>query len=205
MSEPKVQARTVRTVVPGVFHWTLIDNRIKFRSDAYAVMFDGRAVLIDPLPLADRALARLGDVEAICLTGSFHQRSAWRYRRLFDVKVHAPRGARNLEERPDVWYGRGDRLPGGLRAIHAPGPAEAHYVFHLARGRGALFCSDALMRIGRAVRFIPSKYQDNPALTRQSVRRLLKLPFATLCFNHGSPLVRGARAVIREAIRVDAG
>jgi hypothetical protein len=205
MSEPKTRARTIRTVAPGILHWTLLDDRIKARSDAYAVVADGRSVLIDPLPLVERTLPRLGAVDAICLTGSFHQRAAWRYRRLLGVKVLAPRGAKNLEERPDVWYARGDRLPGGLRAIHAPGPTEAHYVFHLARGRGALFCSDALMHVGRSVRFIPSKYHDNPALTRRSVERLLKLPFSTLCFNHGSPIVRGAKSAIRDAFRVDAG
>lgn len=205
MSEPKTRSRTVRTAAPGILHWTLLDDRIKVRSDAYAVVADGSSVLIDPLPLVERALPRLGAVEAICLTGSCHQRSAWRYREKFGVKVHAPRGAQNLEERPDVWYARGDRLPGGLRAIHAPGPTEAHYAFHLARGKGALFCSDALMHFGRSVRFIPSRYHDNPMLTRRSVMRLLKLSFATLCFNHGSPMVRGAKAAIREALRIDAG
>jgi glyoxylase-like metal-dependent hydrolase (beta-lactamase superfamily II) len=204
MSEPKTRSRTVRRAAPGILHWTLLDDRIKVRSDAHAVVTNGRTVLIDPLPLVERALPRLGAVEAICLTGSCHQRSAWRYRDLFGVKVHAPRGAQNLEERPDVWYARGDRLPGGLRAVHAPGPTDAHYAFHLPRGRGTLFCSDALMHFGRSVRFIPSRYQDNPMLTRRSVERLLKLPFATLCFNHGSPLLHGAKAAIRAAFRAEA-
>jgi glyoxylase-like metal-dependent hydrolase (beta-lactamase superfamily II) len=192
-------------VVPGVLHWTLLDDRIKVRSDAHAVVVEGRTVLIDPLPLDEPALARLGTVDAICLTGSFHQRAAWRYRRQCTARVYAPQGARGLEEQPDVWYGKGDRLPGGLRAIHAPGPTDAHFAFHAARGRGVLFCSDSLMHFGRSVRFIPSKYQDNPALTRRSVRRFLDLSFSTLCFNHGSPLARGAKAAIRDALKVDAG
>lgn len=203
MSEPRTRARRVRTVEPGILHWTLIDNRIKVRSDAHAVVENGRSVLIDPLPLPDRLLGRLGEVTAICLTGAFHQRSAWRYRRRFDVPVFAPRGARKLEERPDRWYGPGDRLPGGLRALHAPGPTEAHYAFHLARGRGALFCSDSLMHFGSAVRFIPDKYQDDPARTRRSVQSYLRRRFATLCFNHGTPITRGAKAAIREAMAAD--
>ena len=203
MSEPKSRARSIRTIVPGILHWMLRDDRIRFRSDAHAVRHDGLTVLIDPLPLQNRLIGRLGEVGAICLTGSFHQRSAWRFRSRFGVKVYAPVGARGLEERPDRLYRHGDRLPGGLRAVHAPGPTEVHYALHLARGRGALFCADALMHFGKAVQFIPDRYQNEPERTRLSVKRFLKLRFSILCFNHGSPLRQGARAAIRSALVAD--
>ena len=82
MSEPQAQAKKITKIAPGILHWTLKDDRIDFRSDAFAVEEEGRLVLIDPLPLTRSALKRLENVQAICLTGSCHQRSAWRYRRL---------------------------------------------------------------------------------------------------------------------------
>ena len=200
MTEPKNRAEKVETVVPGILRWSLHDDRIDTQSDAYAVQEGGRTVLIDPLPLEEPALKDLGKIEAICLTGSFHQRSAWRYRKQFGVKVYAPEGAEGLEEDPDVWYRAGDLLPGGLKAVHAPGPTRAHCVLHLARGHGALFCSDILVRVGGKVAFLPEDYVDDPKATRDSARRLLDLKFGALCFDHGVPITKDAHAAIREAL-----
>lgn len=203
MSEPRTRSRRVETVVPGLLHWWLHDDRIDFRSDAYAVRERGRTVLIDPLPLVGSALDALGRVSAICLTGSCHQRSAWRYRRLFGAPVFAPRGAEGLEEEPDVWYRKGQTLPGGLTAVHAPGPTEVHFAFHRTAGRGALFCADVLLRDGERVRFVEDEHQDDPARTRRTVRKLLRLAFATLCFAHGAPLRKDPHAAMRAALEAD--
>lgn len=197
MSEPTARASKFTRVAPGLLHWTLHDDRIDFRSDAHAVRGRRGAVLIDPLPLTDAALARIGKVEAICLTGSCHQRSAWRYRRLLGVRVYAPHGARGLLEKPDVAYADGARLPGGLVAVHAPGPTRVHYALHRTAGRGIVFCADVLTRRGAGVRFIDDAYQDAPRVTRASARTLLRLRFGILCFDHGAPMMHGAKAAIR--------
>lgn len=208
MSEPKTVAKSIRQVVPGVYRWHIADERIgDSESDAYAVVDGDEVVLIDPLPLAPRAeasLARLGRVEDILLTGSCHQRSAWRYRKKFGAKVHAPRKASGLEQQPDATYAAGDALPGGLTAFHTPGPTESH--FALFRKKGAvLFVPDLLMGAGRkGLTFIPGEYHDDPATTRASVARLLDLPFRVACFSHGAPLLSGARAGMRDALRKDA-
>lgn len=203
MSEPRNRARKVESVAPGILHWSLRDDRIGFRSDAHAVRRSGRSVLIDPLPLTQKALEELGRVEAICLTGSCHQRSAWRYRERLGVLVYAPKGAEGLEERPDVRYREGDALPGGLRAVHAPGPTEVHYAFHLERGRGALFCADILVHDRREIRFVHNEHQDDPERTRRTARRLLALRFGVLCFDHGPPITRNPHAAIERALEAE--
>ena len=200
MSEPRGSASRIQRIAPGLLHWTLHDDRIDWRSDAYAVPGRRGVVLIDPLPLMDAALARLGRVEAICVTGSCHQRSSWRYRRRFGAPVYAPRGARGLEEKPDAAYANGARLPGNLVAVHAPGPTRVHFAFHRRAGRGALFCADVLMRDADGVRFIEGAYQDDPDLTRETAAKLLRLRFGILCFNHGAPLTAGAKPAARAAV-----
>ena len=125
MPEPKGTAKPAGEVAPRVYRWTMHDDRIDSQSDSYAVVEDGRIVLIDPLPMAEQDLANLGTVHAIVLTASCHERSAWRYRRQFNVPVHAPSGAVDFEEDPDFWYDQGDHLAGNLIAIHTPGPTEA--------------------------------------------------------------------------------
>lgn len=208
MSEPSKKASRVEVVAPGLLHWTVHDDRIDFRSDAYAISDEGGTVLVDPLPLADRAIARLGAVSAIVLSIQSHQRSAWRLRAALGARVHAPRGADGLEERPDAWYGDGDRLPGGLVAIHAPGPCDASYALLLerARGGGILFLGDVLTRAGRGpLRFVPGEYQDDPRATRESARRLAALRVEILCPGHGAPIRTGGASALATAVEADAG
>ncbi len=205
MSEPKAIAQRAEEIVPGVWRWAVHDDRIDYESDAHAVVEEGRVVLIDPLPLAETALKRLGTVEAICLTAKCHQRSAWRYRKQFGVKVYAPQGVRPMEEEPDVLYRAGDLLPGGLQAIHTPGPENVHYAFWLAREPGVLFCPDLLMHgKGKELEFVPAELHDDPAATRLSVQRLLDLRFSALCFNHGAPITDDPHAALQEALKRDA-
>lgn len=206
MPEPKGTAKPTGEIVPGVYRFTMHDDRIDFESDGYVVVEKGRAVLIDPLPMHPRDLKKLGPVEAICLTASCHERAARRYQRLFKVPVYAPRRAVDFEgTKPGRRFGPGARLPGGLQAVHSPGPTDAHYSLYLKRGGGVVFCADLLTNVDRrGLAFVPGEYQDDPKRTRVSVRRLLTLPFRVLCPNHGRPVTAGAKQAIRRALTKDA-
>ena len=120
VSESKAVAERVEEVAPGVWWWSVHDERINFVGAGYAVSSDEGTVLIDPHSLSDEALGTLGEIEAICLTTSSHQRCSWRLRRELGVQVRAPAASQEVDEEPDVRYSEGDRLPGGLRArLHA--------------------------------------------------------------------------------------
>jgi glyoxylase-like metal-dependent hydrolase (beta-lactamase superfamily II) len=201
VSEPKAVAETLEEVVPGIWRWYVMDERIDCESDAHAVSDQGRTVLIDPLPLREAALKRLEPIIAICLTAACHQRSAWRYRRAYGVKVHAPEGCRAMDEEPDVRYRGGEMLPGGLKAIHTPGPELVHYAFWRERSPAVLFCPDLIMRDADAdLAFIPAEYHDDPEATRGSARRLLDLPFEMLCMDHGAPITANPHAALRKLL-----
>jgi len=196
MSEPKTVATEIHEVVPGVYHFQIQDERIKHNSDAHAVVHEGKVVLIDPVPVDPKALARLGKVEAVVIDSPSHQRTSWSVRRDSKAKVHAPEGAAKLDEAPDVSYKDGARLPGGLVAIHTPGPAAHHYALYLDRGPGVLFCGDLMMNEPHGLVFLPDKYQDDPVRSPQSAKRLLDFRFGVLCFGHGAPITTGARQAI---------
>jgi glyoxylase-like metal-dependent hydrolase (beta-lactamase superfamily II) len=206
VSEPRAVAGEPREVIPGLLHFHIHDERIDFPSEAYAGATAPGAILIDPLPLGEAALSRLGPVEAIVLGTPPHQRSAWRCRRLTGAPVHVPRGAAGLDEAPDAEYGDGDRLPGGLRAIHAPGPCRAHHVLYLAQGPGVLLLGDLLVREADAApRFLSDDAMEDRQRARQSARRLLEYRFDVLAFGHGEPVARGGRQAFEELLRLDAG
>lgn len=205
MSEPRAVAASIDTLLPGVLHYHLEDERIDTRSDAYVVATPEGAILIDPLPLAGAAFASIGRVAAIVLTTPHHQRSAWRLRRATGAPVRAPRGSAGLLESPDAEYGDGDHLPGGLRAVHAPGPDAAHYVLHRAGGPGLLFLADLLLRqADGVVRHLQPDYLPDPGGARRSLRRVLELPFDAVAFAHGAPIVNGGRAALAEVAARDA-
>lgn len=210
MTEPITRARKIVRVVPTVHRWQVHDDRIGgSTSEAYAVVSTGAVTLIDPLPVAEEKLRRLGQIRAIVLTAACHQRSAWRYRKLFGVPVYAPSGPTvgreegQLEEEPDHRYSGGDALPGGLTAFHAPGPDEAMYALWLPRG--VIFLSDLLGHDGSGVpHFLESEYQVEPQRTRASIRRIADhLPVEVLCFAHGPPICRDGRLALERALEAD--
>jgi glyoxylase-like metal-dependent hydrolase (beta-lactamase superfamily II) len=201
VSEPKAVADTLEEVVPGIWRWHVLDERIGAESDAHAVSDQAGTVLIDPLPLREAALKRLEPIIAICLTAACHQRSAWRYRMAYGVRVYAPQGCRTMDEDPDVRYRAGEMLPGNIKAIHTPGPEEAHYAFWCEGSPAVLFCPDLIMRDAKgALAFIPAEYHDDPEATRESVRRLLNLPFEVLCMDHGAPVTANPHAALRKLL-----
>jgi glyoxylase-like metal-dependent hydrolase (beta-lactamase superfamily II) len=204
MTEPRTVAGTMTEIVPGLFHYKIFDERIKSQSDSYALVAGGRVALIDPLPLDPAQLRRLGTVEAIVLGTPSHQRSAWHLRRDHKAKVYAPEGFGDLEEKPDVTYKAGDALPLGIRPLHAPGPAKAHHVFHIATKPGVLLCTDLLHVGSKGIEFLPDKYMDDAARARESARRLLEIDFDILCFGHGDPVTKDARKTIAAVLEKDA-
>lgn len=206
MSEPLATAQSLEEILPGLFHYRVRDERIDWDSEAYALSDGGRVVLIDPLPLVEAELRRLGKVEAILLGAAAHQRSAWRLRRATGAPVHAPRGAEGLDEEADVAYGDGDRLPGGVRALHAPGPRESHHVLYLSSGPGVLFLTDLVLREpGGRIRFIADDHMSDPPRARRSARHLLEYRFDILCFGHGRPITSKGRAAFEEMLAHDGG
>jgi glyoxylase-like metal-dependent hydrolase (beta-lactamase superfamily II) len=201
VSEPHAVAEQAEEIVPGVWTWSVHDDRIDFVSTAHAVAGADGVVLIDPLPLEADALGALGDVTAICMTAGTHQRSAWRYRRELGAPVYAPALSRQIEEEPDVRYAEGDELPGGLRAVFTPGAGTTQHTFLLEREGGVAFVADLFTHVPeRGLRMVRDEYMHDPAEARQSARKLLELPFSVLCLDHGAPLKDDPKSSIRALI-----
>jgi glyoxylase-like metal-dependent hydrolase (beta-lactamase superfamily II) len=198
MTEPNEIADRVEQVTDGVWHWRIHNANIGgATSSSHAVATEEGCVLIDPVRLADEALATLPPPEAVLLTARTHQRAAWRYRRELVIDVWLPEDAPPADEEPDHHYAAGDLLPGGLRAIRTPGPEWPHYSFLLARDPGVLFCSDLASSDEVELRFIPFEYHEDPAETRRSVERLLDLDFGILCLDHGAPVTDDPKSALR--------
>ena len=196
MTEPSEIAERAEPVAEGLWWWGIHNSNIGgATSSSHLTASGGDAVLVDPVHLAADALASLPTPTAVVLTAKCHQRSAWRYRRDLEIEVWAPEGAPAADEEPDRRYAAGDSLPGGLEAVHTPGPEPVHFCM-LQRDAGLLFCSDLLMGDPEhGLQTVPGEYHDDPARTRASVEGLLYLPFTTLCLDHGRPFADGKAAI----------
>jgi hypothetical protein len=202
VSEPRAVAQRAGEVVPGLWHWNIDDERIGgFIGASHAVATDEGTVLIDPHPLAEDALAGLGEIAGIVLTASVHQRAAWRLRRELGVPVWVPAATRQAEEEPDERYSEGDRLPGGLDAIFTPGAGTTQHTL-LDRPRRAAFVSDLLVRPrGDRLVLLSESFAHDPAQLRETVEtRLFPLDVDILCLGHGEPVTGDAKGALRAAL-----
>jgi len=202
MSVPSGFAGSAVEALPGVLHWTMRDDRIDFRSDAWAVHgADGR-VLIDPLPLSDEAIRTLGRVTAICLTAPSHQRAAWSLRGALGAPVWAPDGSVGLDAAPDRTFAAGARLPAGLTALDAPGPPGPHLAlrWNAPDGRAVLFVGDLLVGDGvRAPGLLPAEHLADPSAARATAARLGALGPDVLALAHGGLWIADAPGVLTAA------
>lgn len=194
MAEPKGIADSAEEIVPGVWHWRLRDERI---DGEWGCSHAADGVLIDPHKLADDAFAQLGEITAIVLTTSQHQRAAWRLRRELGVPVYLPAAAKQVDEEPDERYQEGDALPGGLQAVFTPGAGTAQHSLLLTRDAGVLFTPDFFIRPPDGqLEWVPFGYMHDPEEAKRSVQRLLGLEFDVLCMAHGAPIVSGAKKAL---------
>jgi glyoxylase-like metal-dependent hydrolase (beta-lactamase superfamily II) len=177
VTEPATVATDVQQVVPGVWTWSVHDDRIDFVSASYAVSSEEGT------------------------TTSSHQRSAWRLRRALGARVWAPALARQVEEEPDERYSEDDALPARLRPIFTPGAGTTQHTFLLDRNGGVAFVPDLfVLPPGGELTLVPEQYAHDVEQARRSVEKLLQLPFAALCLGHGAPVLDDPKARMRAAL-----
>jgi glyoxylase-like metal-dependent hydrolase (beta-lactamase superfamily II) len=97
-----------------------------------------------------------------------------------------------------VRYSEGDELPGGLEAVFTPGAGTTQHTFLLEREGGIAFVPDLFANMpGRGLAIVGEEEMPDPDQARESIRKLLDLPFAILCLDHGAPVTEDPKAAIR--------
>ena len=188
-------------VTPSLFAWQAFEPAVKCELSSCALDTPDGLIFIDPIGLADAALARLLHGRrpgAIILTNGNHTRAAGTFRDCLGVKVLASSDASGLDIVPDATLAAGEITPGDLAVVPLPGagPGEIALI-----GHGIACIGDALIHLPpEGLRLLPAKYCANPEQMRHSLRKLLSYQFQVMTFAHGAPLVGAARRQLEQLL-----
>nr|WP_306469674.1 MBL fold metallo-hydrolase [Oscillatoria laete-virens] len=191
-----VRADDIAQIAPGVFYWSAYARDMKADLSSSALIHDDRIYFFDPIGLTAKALEELsahGSPAAILLTSQTHGRAAANYQKRLKIPVFAHRLAvDDLKEevKVDQVFDGGECLFDFLEAIHIPGSKPGETAF-CDQTRGVCVIGDALVNLpGYEFTFLPDKYSDDPAASRESLRKLLGRDIHIMLFAHGEPLIQ---------------
>jgi hypothetical protein len=196
----------MREILPGLHHWTAIHPRIRQPVSSY--FFEPAQVLIDPLiPREGIEWFNRHPPRQIVLSNRHHYRESGRFVEEFACGVRCSKpGLHEFEDGPTVdGFEFGEELAPGVIAVEVGAICPDDTALHFTGGNGALLFADALVRPGGALSFVPDFLMgDDPKAVKEelvtSLGRLLELPFDSLLFAHGDPLVGGGKAALREFV-----
>jgi glyoxylase-like metal-dependent hydrolase (beta-lactamase superfamily II) len=189
----------VHQFAPGAFYWEAYSAELKTDLSCAAWRDENLVTFIDPVPLTMGALdqvARRAGRGGVLLTNANHERAAVAFHKKLFLEIYAHRAAEGaLHIELLNFFDDGDMLPSGLRAIHLPGSSPSETAFYTPKNGGIVFMGDALVNMESlgGLAFLPDKYSENPAQSRESLRKLLALEFEMMTFAHGRPIVKDAR------------
>ena len=195
----------MREIVSDILTWPWFSEPHGYNFNGHLVRDPGGNICIDPVePTADdmETLVREG-VAWIVLTNRNHSRAANR--------VRARTGARTVIHANDADHAQnqGTELDDGLNLGDTVGPFEVVDAAGKSPGEVALLWPDRrILIVGDAIignppgqcGILPERVMDDPSRLRGSLRKLLNLDFDILLVGDGEPILRDAKARLKELV-----
>jgi len=193
---------------PGLFFWQYFDPKIKAELCSSAILAAGKIYLVDPILLEASQLGRLcrkAPAAGIIVTNANHARASAYYSKELSVPILA-RPASFPDKKPPqfVEIAGGSKICPELEVIAIEGAVAGEIALYDPLKGGTLIVGDALINFdptGFAV--LPRKYCLNERQLRQSLWERLTRPVERILFAHGTPILSGATARLRQLLNVD--
>jgi hypothetical protein len=193
----------------GLFLWQAYDPAVKAKlcSTAVATASD-QIILVDPIALAETELTRLctqGPVGGAVITNVNHHRAAKSYCTKFSAPVFGHCASFADEQIASASFvTEGDKIAGELEVIELEGAAPGEIALYRAANGGTLIVGDALINFPpQGFACLPHKYCTDTRQLRRSLRKLLDYRPQRILFAHGTPILAGATARLRELFAVN--
>ena len=196
----------LREVAKNLYGWSSFHPQWKVDFNSYALKTAEGIVFIDPLkvePAVLEKLEALGEPIAILLTNAHHDRESDWFRKKYEVQVYAHEKARaDCDTKIDVLLMDGERLPGGVKALHLPGSSASETAYYVKAGGGIVLVGDTLHnQRDKGLTLLSETYIEDRKQALKSLQRLLDLDFKTITFAHGEPLVGNAKSEIAKFLK----
>jgi glyoxylase-like metal-dependent hydrolase (beta-lactamase superfamily II) len=201
--KPSVELREITKNLHG---WASFHPQWKVDFNSYALKTAEGVVFIDPLkaePAVLEKLASLGEPIAILLTNAHHDRDSDWFRKQYGIQVYAHEKAKaDCDTKIDVLLMDGERLPGGVKAVHLPGSSASETAYYVKAGGGIVLVGDTLLNQGdNGLTLLPEAYIEDRKQALKSLQLLLELDFKTITFAHGNPIVGDAKSEITKFLK----
>ena len=205
---PIVSSAEIQPLSPGLSIWQNYDSSIKTELFSAAVRTKSGVYVVDPIPLADvplRELSQSGPIAGIVVTNANHVRDSLAYSDRFSAPLFAhshtfpePKPARFVQAT------NANPIGNDLEVIEIDGAVEGEIALYHAGNGGTFIVGDALINFDPyGFTFLPRKYCLNEKQMRRSLRQLRARPAERVLFAHGTPILSGASARLRQLLDVE--
>ena len=194
-------------LLPGLWVWQRYDATIKADLFSSAILTRTGLYIVDPIPLPDVQLAQLsqaGAVAGIIVSNANHSRTGAQFSDRFAVPILA-----HAQSFPDlkpvrfVEANKDSAIDGELEVIEIEGAVAGEIALYHAPNGGTLIVGDALINFEPyGFTFLPRKYCLNQKRMRTSLHQFLERPAERILFAHGTPILSGATARLRQLLDV---
>ena len=194
-------------IAPSLLIWQTYDPALKADLFSTAITTRNGSFLVDPIPLADAALAQLlnaGSVSGVIVTNSNHLRASADFAARFSVPIFARAETFPGQAFPVTKVGDGGKICDELAVLGIEGAAASEIVLHSAPNGGTLITGDALINFEPyGFTFLPRKYCSNEKQMRSSLRKLLAHKADRMLFAHGPPILSRAGERLQQLLDAD--
>ncbi|MCG9133878.1 hypothetical protein J5I95_19590 [Candidatus Poribacteria bacterium] len=208
-------------LTPYLFTWVEVHGASRnqaYNWNSFLVQDESNSIraLIDPLPLSANQIQQidaLGGPTHLMLTCAYHERSLTEFKRRWDCKVLIHENqVQDAEFTFDDTFTDRDVLWDLVEVVRVPDVRHREEVCFYLKSHGGAFIIGDLLSGGRKDSGIPDgnvginapEYLVDLDTARLSFSMLLHFDFDLMCFGHGSPVVCGAKDVLRHFIESDA-
>lgn len=196
----------LRAVSRSLYGWASFHPQWKVDFNSYALKTAEGVVFIDPLkpgPAILKKLEALGEPIGILLTNAHHDRDSDWFRKQYEIQVYAHEKAKaDCDTKIDILLMDGERLPGGVKAVHIPGSSAGETAFYAKPSGGIVLVGDTLLNQGdEGLMLLPEPYIEDKKQALKSLHKLLDLNFKIITFAHGNPIVQNAKNEIANFLK----